>query len=740
MAEIASAYVSILPKIDSKKFKKEVGDASDDAGKSGSKAITGKMSSGMAGAAKSIVAPLVAAFAAIGVLDFFKGAIDGASNLNETSTKIEAIFGSGSSAIQKFAANAAKDLGQTNQAALDASATFGIFGKSAGLSGVDLTDFSTGLTGLATDLASFNNTSPEAAVQAIGSALRGESEPLRAYGVLLDDATLKAQAMKLGLIETTTQALTPQQKVLAAQAEIYAQTGDAQGDFAKTSDGLANQQRILSASFTDMKTEIGGKLLPVVVTITAWFNDSLMPALEVFGGYIEDNVVPALQTFGGYLKDSLLPFFNDVASVITDDVVPIIADLVDGFKGGTDAADGTSSALSDVAGWLKDTVTWLSENRTVVWALVGAYVAWKAVMGAMAFAAWVSGIAKATAAAWANTSAAISNTAAWLTSKAQSVILMGMYAGDFVRSIAMTTSAWVASSASMVANKVAMVASQAATLVMSGVTKTATAAQWLMNAAMTANPIGLVVAAIAALVAGLVYFFTQTEIGKKIWDALMTGIATGWERLQAVVSAVVGAISSAWNWLWKYAIEPVANYIKVRVELLGAIFTWLYDNAIKPAIDKAKTVFETLKTAFGEVHDFFDEKVTSIGDFFGGIGSTISGAFKGAFNGIARFWNNSVGSLSFTTPDWVPGIGGKGWSVPDMPMLAEGAVVTRPTLAMVGEGRESEAVLPLSKLERLINVNSTPASGGGITYNLYEVMSARDAAQAVARRQWQMAS
>ena len=75
--------------------------------------------------------------------------------------------------------------------------------------------------------------------------MRGEAEPLRQYGVLLDDASLRQAALELGIISTTKNALTPQQKVLAAQALIYQQTGTAQGDFARTSDGLANKTRIL---------------------------------------------------------------------------------------------------------------------------------------------------------------------------------------------------------------------------------------------------------------------------------------------------------------------------------------------------------------------------------------------------------------------------------------------------------------------------------------------------------------
>lgn len=191
-------------------------------------------------------------------------AIGAASDMNETISKSNVIFGEASNSVQKFAEDAATNLGQTKQQALDAASTFAVFGKSAGLAGQELSDFSTDFTVLASDLASFNNTTPEEAIQAIGAALRGEAEPLRKYGVLLDDATMRQKALELGLVKTTKEALTPQNKVLAAQALIYEQTKDAQGDFARTSDGLANSQRILTAELENIKISLGQALLPIV--------------------------------------------------------------------------------------------------------------------------------------------------------------------------------------------------------------------------------------------------------------------------------------------------------------------------------------------------------------------------------------------------------------------------------------------------------------------------------------------
>jgi hypothetical protein len=194
-------------------------------------------------------------------------AITAASNLQESMSKVNVIFGKGAGEVEKFAASAARNLGQSKQSVLDAAGAFGTFGKAAGLGGQDLATFSNDFTALATDLASFNNTSPEEAVQAIGAALRGEAEPLRRFGVLLNDATLKQEALNLGIYDGKG-ALTAQQKILAAQAAIYKQTTDAQGDFLRTSDGLANSQRTLSAEFANIQAQLGQKLLPLMENFT----------------------------------------------------------------------------------------------------------------------------------------------------------------------------------------------------------------------------------------------------------------------------------------------------------------------------------------------------------------------------------------------------------------------------------------------------------------------------------------
>lgn len=210
----------------------------------------------------SLGATMGVVFGAQEVARFAYDAIQSASDMGETLSKVGVIFGDTAGDIEAWADTAADRLGQTKQQALDAAATFAIFGKSAGLSGSDLSGFSVQMTELASDLASFNNTSPEQAIAALGAALRGESEPIKAFGVLLDEATLKQVAFTNKITGNIKDALTPQQKVLAAHKAILAQTTVQQGDFARTMDSTSNVQKRLTASISEVQRELGEALLP----------------------------------------------------------------------------------------------------------------------------------------------------------------------------------------------------------------------------------------------------------------------------------------------------------------------------------------------------------------------------------------------------------------------------------------------------------------------------------------------
>lgn len=219
-----------------------------------------RMFDGLLASAESVAREIPAAI---------KLSVDAASDLGETVSKVTVIFGESTDAILDWSTTSADAFGLSRQQALAAAADFGGMFRVMGLGKDQVDSMSTNLVGLAADLASFSNTPVPDALQAIGSALRGESEPIRRYNVLLDDATLKAAAMAKGLHDGKG-SLDPMTRALAAYEVILTQTKDAQGDFARTSDGLANSQRIVAARFADLTAEIGESFLPMAEEFANW--------------------------------------------------------------------------------------------------------------------------------------------------------------------------------------------------------------------------------------------------------------------------------------------------------------------------------------------------------------------------------------------------------------------------------------------------------------------------------------
>jgi hypothetical protein len=152
----------------------------------------------------------------------------------------------------------------------------------------------------------------------------------------------------------------------------------------------------------------------------------------------------------------------------------------------------------------------------------------------------------------------------------------------------------------------------------------------------------------------------------------------------AAYSAAV-AVATAAQWLWNAAIgaNPIVLIGLAIVALIaGIVLAYNKFEGFKNLVD---TIGRALKTGFLAA-------LNAIKGAIKGVGTV----FKTLFNGIAKLWNNTFGKLSFKVPSWVPVIGGKGFDVPDIPMLAAGGIVTGPTLAMIGEAGP-EAVVPLSR-------------------------------------------
>lgn len=211
-----------------------------------------------------------------------------ASDLQEATSKSSVVFGEASRGIEDYAKSASK-IGLSTQEALDAAGSFGVLFTGIGKTTPEAAKMSKAMVDLAADMASFSNASPEETLLALQSGLRGENEPLRKFGVLLDDATLKQEALSLGIIKTTKDALTPAQKAQAAYSAILKQTSKQQGDVARTSDGFANTQRRVSAEFKNLETNLGQAALPLMEK-TATVVGTLVEGFSALPGPVQDGI------------------------------------------------------------------------------------------------------------------------------------------------------------------------------------------------------------------------------------------------------------------------------------------------------------------------------------------------------------------------------------------------------------------------------------------------------------------
>lgn len=166
---------------------------------------------------------------------------------------------------------------------------------------------------------------------------------------------------------------------------------------------------------------------------------------------------------------------------------------------------------------------------------------------------------------------------------------------------------------------------------LSGIIGSITAIQWLWNIAMSANPIGLIVAAVAVLIGVIIYLATKTQFFQTIWRAI-------WSKIGDPVKA-------AWSWI---------------KSATSSLFSW-----------------------FGKV---FTNLPKTIGHAFKSVTNFLFLPFKAAFNLISWAWNNTIGRLSFSIPSWVPGIGGASFTAPRLPSLAVGGDVLKSGLAYIHQG------------------------------------------------------
>lgn len=203
--------------------------------------------------------------------------VKAATDAVESESLFETSMGSMSGKAREWSVKLRNELGLNDYELRKQAGTFYVMTQSMGLTNDQAYQLSTGMTELAQDMASFYNLSTEEAFIKIKSGITGEMEPLKALGILVDEATVKQEAYNEGIAKVGDE-LTQQQKVWARYTTILRQTATAQGDLARTMDSPANQMRRLKAEAQLLEIELGQKLIPV-------FKELMGDAQSVVNGF-----------------------------------------------------------------------------------------------------------------------------------------------------------------------------------------------------------------------------------------------------------------------------------------------------------------------------------------------------------------------------------------------------------------------------------------------------------------------
>lgn len=256
-------------------------------------------------AGNALTAGLTVPLAAAGV-----ASVNFSSDMQEAVNKVEVAFGNAADSVKSWSSTTLNSIGLAQGTALDMAALFGDMATSMGYSQDAAAQMSMALVNLAADLASFKNIGIDQASTALKSIFTGETESLKELGVVMTQANLEAYALAEGYTTAYT-AMDQAQQVAVRYQYVLANTQNAQGDFARTSDSTANQLRIFRESLKEAAATAGDELLPVITPIIGKLNE----LIQTFGDLDEGTQKAVVQT--GLFLAALGPMLKVTGGITT---------------------------------------------------------------------------------------------------------------------------------------------------------------------------------------------------------------------------------------------------------------------------------------------------------------------------------------------------------------------------------------------------------------------------------------
>lgn len=570
------------------------------------------------------------------ILAIGTAAFKAASDINESLSKSEVVFGNNAKAVEEWSKTATTSFGASQNEALEMVSKFGAMGKAMGLNSEQTKDYSMNLTQLAGDLASFNNISVDMANTALTGVFTGETESLKGLGIVMTQVNLQRFAESQG-IHKKIQDMTQAEQVQLRYNYVMSQTKDAQGDYMRTSDSAANSAKTFRKSLANLSASFGQFLL------------ALTPLIQV--------------------ATSLIVKFNNLDDG-TKKIIIVIAGLIAGIFPLLLAFSKTITAIHNIK------TGFVALNKGIKGGIVG-----------------LKNFTKATK----NGTNAIGKFGKGIVSVTKAIV-------RFMINLAKSTLQLIKNGALWVANKVKMLAYKTAQIAVTGATKAMTLAQKALNLAMKMNPIGLVITLLLGLAVVFVTLYNKCE-----W--FRNGVNKVWSFITSIFTKFSNFLTGIFTTDWTKSFGVFGNIINGFVKNIENRF-----NAIKRIFSG---VIEFVKGVFtGD----WSRAWQGVVDIFGGIMDGLGAVIKAPLNTVISLVNMAIDGLnkiSFTAPDWIPGVGGKhfGVNIPKMNYLYTGAVFDEPTLLgggntvvgdkFKGQGKQREYVLPEPLIRQVVKEEVT---------------------------------
>ena len=585
-----------------------------------------RMGSSIAEAAEKYKVHATVALGAIGALS--KGAMDYASEAEQSYGAVESIFGAHADAITAKSKEAAEAVGLSGREYRELSSLTGAMLKNMGMPMDEVTGKTQELVAVASDLSATFGGSTKDAIEAVNALLRGEADPIERYGVSIKKTDVNARLAAKGLSDLEGEAL-KQAEAQELLAMLMEQTADAQGQFARETDTAAHKQQVATAKMNDAREVIGTALLPVMADLM----DVGARVAEVIGEHprLFLAIAGAVGTLaaGVVALGTIAPIFTAVSAAAA-----AAGTSMWGYVAAQTAAIAPIAAVVAGVGVLAAGLTYFftqTETGRQAWASFTEALAagWQWLQGVLvagfevvrgAFAA----VGSALVVAWNAVAAGFQAGWAVVSSVFDAFIAAGQWLVTILTTMVLTplVLAWEAMSWAVQAAW--------ANIIKPTWDALAAGAQWLWNTVLMPT-FALISAGWNAL--GLGIQWVSDSVIRPVWDAL--ALAANW-LWTGVLQPVFGFISAGWQalgdglrWVYDSIIQPVWN-------AFGAGLTWLHDNVVAPVTSWIGDKWRIMGDGLNAVKNFVVDTV------FGGLQrglDTLRGWFQTAVDGIRSIWD-----------------------------------------------------------------------------------------------------